>query len=186
MMPLCMVDYQPIQIAPYIHKKYTIIWAFGMPSQGFMMGAPWYHSTSQVGPRFGNSWSLMGGKDAIMSCLRLTSTSDTFPHPYKMYSKFEPSVCCLRAIWVHPYTIPPGKLDPDLGILGCLWMKMMQLCHIWGWHPIQTASDIWAFVMLTLGHMGTPWTYVTITSMTMSEFPFQMRWPTQQTQRTLH
>ena len=88
MMSLCHGwGYHPIQTALYILMRYTIIWAFGMLSQGFMMGAPpWDHSTSQVGPWFGNSWSLMGKNDAIMSCLRLTFTSDTFPHPYEMYS----------------------------------------------------------------------------------------------------
>ena len=57
------------------------VWAFGMLSQG--MCAPSYHSTGQVGPRFGNSsvghftWSE---NEANTSCLvRLASTSDHFP-----------------------------------------------------------------------------------------------------------
>ena len=29
-------------------------------------------------------------------------------------------VCCLKGIWVHPYTITPAKLVPDLGFLGGL------------------------------------------------------------------
>ena len=38
-----------------------------------------------------------------------------------MYKLFELSVCCLKGTCVHPYTIPPAKLAPDLGILDCLW-----------------------------------------------------------------
>ena len=39
------------------------------------------------------------------------------------YKVFESLVCCLKGIWVHPYTIPLAKLVPDLdlGILGHLW-----------------------------------------------------------------
>jgi hypothetical protein len=29
--------------------------------------------------------------------------------------------CCLKGIWVHPYTIPLAKLAPDLEILCGLW-----------------------------------------------------------------
>ncbi len=28
---------------------------------------------------------------------------------------FETLVCCLKGIWLHPYTITPAKLTPDLG-----------------------------------------------------------------------
>ena len=41
-----------------------------MLSQGHM-GAPLYHSTSQVSPRSGNSGGHLWSKDAILSCLRL-------------------------------------------------------------------------------------------------------------------
>ena len=40
-----------------------------------------------------------------------------------IFKVFEPLVCCLKAIWVHPYAITPAKLAPDLGILGCLWSE---------------------------------------------------------------
>ncbi len=33
---------------------------------------------------------------------------------------FEPLVCCLKGIWVHPYTVTPAKLAPDLEIQGHL------------------------------------------------------------------
>ena len=57
---------------------------------------------------------------------------------------FEPLVCYLKGIWVHPYTVvTQAKLVPDLGILGCLWsVKMVPLHHSWGWYPPQTATHI--------------------------------------------
>ncbi len=33
-----------------------------------------------------------------------------------MYIVFGPLVCCLKSIWVHPYTITPAKLALNLGI----------------------------------------------------------------------
>jgi hypothetical protein len=49
------------------------------------MDAPLYHYTSKVGPRFWNLGHLWTENDAITSWLRLASTSDCFPHPYKTY-----------------------------------------------------------------------------------------------------
>jgi len=33
-----------------------------------------------------------------------------------IYNVFEPLVCCLKGIWVHPYTVTdtPAKLAPDM------------------------------------------------------------------------
>ncbi len=78
---------------------------------------------------------------------------------------FEPFVCCVKGKWVHPYTITPAKLAPDLGILGPLWtVIIVPLHHGWGWYPPQTASHIlirhiqsvWAIGMLSQGHMIAP------------------------------
>ncbi len=78
---------------------------------------------------------------------------------------FETLVCCLKGIWVHPYTVTPTKLAPDLGILGPLWtVKMVKLHHGWGWYPPKTASHIlirhiqsvWAIGMLSQGCMVAP------------------------------
>jgi hypothetical protein len=33
-----------------------------------------------------------------------------------IYKVFEPLVCCLKGIWLHPYTVTLAKLPPDLGI----------------------------------------------------------------------
>ena len=38
-----------------------------------------------------------------------------------IYNVFEPLVCCLKAIWLHPHTVTPAKLAPDLGTQGHLW-----------------------------------------------------------------
>ena len=37
-----------------------------------------------------------------------------------IYKVFGPFVCCLKGVWVHPYTVTPTKLALDLGILGSL------------------------------------------------------------------
>ena len=34
-----------------------------------------------------------------------------------IHKVFEPLECCLKGIWVHPYTIPLAMLAPDLGDL---------------------------------------------------------------------
>ncbi len=34
---------------------------------------------------------------------------------FDMYKVFEPLVCCLKGIWLHPYTCTQAKLPPDLG-----------------------------------------------------------------------
>jgi hypothetical protein len=40
-----------------------------------------------------------------------------------IYKVFEPLVCCLKGIWLHPYTITPAKLALDLGSQGHLWSE---------------------------------------------------------------
>ncbi len=85
-----------------------------MLSQGHMV-APLYRYTSQVAPRFGKSGSLEEWKwcHSVMFeadiHLRLLHTSIV-----DIYKVFEPLVCCLKGIWVHPYTVKPAKLPPDL------------------------------------------------------------------------
>jgi hypothetical protein len=34
---------------------------------------------------------------------------------------FEPFTCCLKGIWVHPYTDTQAKLAQDFGLVGHLW-----------------------------------------------------------------
>jgi hypothetical protein len=35
---------------------------------------------------------------------------------FDMYKMFETLVCCLKGIWLHPYTVTLAKFFPDLGI----------------------------------------------------------------------
>jgi hypothetical protein len=37
-----------------------------------------------------------------------------------IYKVFETLVCCLKGVWVHPYTVTPAKLAQDLGSQGHL------------------------------------------------------------------
>jgi hypothetical protein len=86
-----------------------------MLSQGHMV-APLYHYTGQVGPRCGDSGSLVKCKQShnvmveadINFSMLQTSIADIF-------KVFEPLVCCLKGIWVHPYTIIMARLAQDLG-----------------------------------------------------------------------
>ncbi len=74
-----------------------------------------------------------------MSWLRLRATSNCFPHPYQMYTQ------CLRTLICCPWTYSISLTQLFLQILG-FWItcgvKMMWLCHGWGWWPPQTASHI--------------------------------------------
>jgi hypothetical protein len=72
--------------------------------------------------RFWNSGSLEEWKlchyvmfDAGIH-LRLLSTSIL-----GMHKVFEVLLCCLKGIWVHPYTVTQSKLSPDFGFCGHLW-----------------------------------------------------------------
>ncbi len=42
---------------------------------------------------------------------------------------FEPLVCCLKGIWLHPCTVTPAKLAPDLVILSLVNCKKVPLHH---------------------------------------------------------
>ncbi len=48
-----------------------------------------------------------------------------------IYKVFEPLVCCLNGIWVHPYVATLAKLAPDLGIQG----------HFWSGHDVITSFE---------------------------------------------
>jgi hypothetical protein len=81
--------YPPQTASQILARHIQSVWAIDMLSQGHM-GAPLYQYAGQVGPRFGLLGHLWSGNDAIAWWLRLISTSDCFPHPYKTYK------VCLR------------------------------------------------------------------------------------------
>ncbi len=114
----------PPQIASYIYSRHIqSVWAIGMLSQGHMV-APLYPYTGQVGLRFGKSKSLVEWKwchNIMVEAdihLRLLHTSIL-----DIYKVLEPLVCCLKGVWVPPYTVTPAMLAPDLGIQVHLWSE---------------------------------------------------------------
>ncbi len=91
-----------------------------LKSQGHM-GAPLYHYNGQVSPRFGDLGSLVEWK----WCHNVIVEADVHLRPLHtsmvdIFKVFESLVCCLKGIWVHPYTVTLAKLAPDLGIQGHL------------------------------------------------------------------
>ncbi len=98
-----------------IYKVFSV-WDIGMNFQGHMV-APLYHYTGPVASRFGDSGSLEEWK----WCHNLMVEADIHLRPLNtsildIYKVFETLVCCLKGIWLHPYTITLAKLPPDLGI----------------------------------------------------------------------
>ncbi len=58
----------------------------------------------------------------VEATIHLTPLSTSILNIFKV---FKSVVCCLKGIWVDPYTIPPAKLAPDLGLsftTSCLWL----------------------------------------------------------------
>ncbi len=118
MMPQChgWGWYSP-QTTSYIHIRHMqSVWAIGMLYQGHM-AAPWYRYTGQVAPRFGDSGSLEEwnwcNNIMVEANIHLSSLHTSILDTCKVY---ETLICCLKGIWVHPYTFTPAKLPPDLGI----------------------------------------------------------------------
>ena len=68
------------------------------------MGAPLYHSTCQVGPRFGKAGLLVDCNQchSVMfdADIHLRPLHTSILHIYKV---FDSLVCFLKGIWVHPY-----------------------------------------------------------------------------------
>ncbi len=166
MMPQCHGwGWYSLQTTSYIHIRHIqSVWDIGMLSQGHMV-AHLYCYTGQVAPRSWDSGTLEEWKwchDIIVEAdihVRLLHTSIL-----DIYKVFESLVSCLKGIWVHPYTITPAKLPPDLGIQVHLGVEMMPQRHGWGWYSPQTTSyihirhmkSVWAIGMLSEGHMVAP------------------------------
>ncbi len=96
-----------------------------MLSQGLIV-APLYHYTSQVGPRFGDSGSLKKWK----WCHNIMFEANIHLRPLHpsildKYKVLKPLVCCLKGLWLHPYTVTPAKLPPDLGSQVHLGVEML-------------------------------------------------------------
>ncbi len=88
---------------------------------------------------------LWSQNDMNMPRLRLTSTSNCFPHPYWTYTKCLSTLICYA---IHVHTVSALHSYTHTTWLRC-WgsgslveSKMLWLCHGWGWLPPQTASHI--------------------------------------------
>ena len=121
------------QTTSYIHIGHIkSVWAINMMSQ-WHMGAPSCSCrySSQVGPRFGKRASLVE-REWCHSVMVETNIQLILLHTFilDIYKVLAPLLCCLKDIWVHPYTIPSAKLSPELGILVHLGSKtdVINLC----------------------------------------------------------
>ncbi len=99
--------------------------------------------TLLLGSDFGVLGHLWSRNDVIMSWLWLTVTSNWFSHPYWIYTKWLSTLICYP--WA--YSISLTQLYPHffgqiLGFWVTCGVKMIWLCHGWGWQPPQTASYI--------------------------------------------
>ncbi len=101
----------------YMHIRHIqSVWAIGTLSQGHMV-APLYRYTGQVGPRF---WDL-GSLEEWIWCHNVMVEADIhfrLLHTSILvkYKVFDLLVCCLKGIWLHPYTVTLAKMPPDFGI----------------------------------------------------------------------
>ncbi len=80
-----------------------------------------------------------------MSCLRLTATSNCFPHPSYTYTytySVSALICCPLAYGSSLTQLIPPNLAQVWGFWVTCGVKMMSLRHVWGWQPPQTAFHI--------------------------------------------
>ncbi len=97
-----------------------------------------------LGSDFGVLAHLWSQNDVITSLLILTATSNCFTHPHYSYAKcLSASICCP---WAYGSSLKKQLYPHYLGQILGFWLtcgvKMMSLCHGWGWQPPQTASHI--------------------------------------------
>ena len=100
-----------------------------------MISCPWAYGSSlklkQVSTLLGSDFGVLGHlwsrNDVIMSWLRLTSTSNCFPHPYYTYNMFEHIDMLSIGIQQQPYTVLPTLLVSDFRFWGSL--VELKWCH---------------------------------------------------------
>ncbi len=126
-----------------IHIKHMqSVWAHWYAVHGYMAVAS-NSFTYLTWVRFWGSGSLVESKWCHYIMVGLTATSNCFPHPHYTYAK------CLSASICYPWAygsslkqLYPHYLAQILGFCLTRWVKMMSLCHGWGWQPPQSASCI--------------------------------------------
>ncbi len=91
-----------------------------------------------------DSLSLVESNDVIMSRLRLTATSNCFPHPYWTYTKWLSTLICYP--WAYGISLtqlyPHYFMAQNFEFWVTCGVKMMWLCHGWGWQSPQTAFHL--------------------------------------------
>ena len=116
-----------VEASIHLILLHTFIWdikmflSIGVLSQGHM-GAPIYRYTSQVGPRFVKSGSLVEWK----WCHYVMVEADIHLRPLQasildIYKVFEPLVCCLTGIWVLLIVVFTVTVFWDHCLLACLF-----------------------------------------------------------------
>ena len=112
--------WHPIQTDSHIYMRYIhSVWTFSMLSQGHM-GAP----LSFYQPSWSYIWEFWFTCGVEMMPLRHgwgwhPPQTSFFIHIQYIQIGWA-FVCCVKGMWVHRNTIPPAKLAPELGRLGCL------------------------------------------------------------------
>ncbi len=125
-----------------ILDTYNVIEHIDMLSMGIQYH-PYTVIPTLLGSDFGLCGHLWSQNDVIMSWLRLTATSNCFQHPYWTYTKYLSTlICCPLAYGSSLTQFYPSYLAQILGFWVTCGVKIMWLCHGWGWQPPQTASHI--------------------------------------------
>ncbi len=125
-----------------ILDTYKVIEHIDMLSMGIQY-QPYTVIPTLLGSDFGALGHLWSQNDMIMSWLRLTATSNCFPHPYCTCTKYLSTlICCPLAYGSSLTQFYPPYLAQILGFWVTCGVKIMWLCHGWGWWPPQTAYHI--------------------------------------------
>ena len=133
---------QPPQTASRIHISHIqSVWAhwFAIQLHTDTTVAALHSYTHPTGSDFGVHGHLWSQNDVIMSRLRLTATSNCFPHPYYTYTKcLSTLICCAWTTSSSLTQLYPSYLAQILGFWDLwlwLWSQTMSICHGWGWGP---------------------------------------------------
>ena len=89
---------------------------------------------TQFGSNFGVLFcTFLSQNDVITAWLRLTDTSNCFPHPHWTYTKCLSTLigCPLAGIHQHPYTVTPTLFGSDFGILLCTFWSQNDVITSW-------------------------------------------------------
>ena len=124
MMPILHVwGCHSIQTDSHIHNRHTHkAWAHRYAVHRHTVPQPYTIIAANRWIIFEHSGSL--GESKWYHYLMIEADIHLRPLPtfiLDMYKVFQLLECCLKGIWVHPYTIPPDKLAPDWGIPAPSW-----------------------------------------------------------------